>query len=53
MKNQLEDYTTDQMSLKEYIAEFKKGMKKNIMDNLYIMDKDGNKVKVEPKKKKR
>ena len=38
---------------KEYIAEFKKGMKKNIMDNLYIMDKDGNKVKVEPKKKKR
>jgi len=38
---------------KEYIAEFKKGMKKNIMDNLYIMDKDGNKVKVEPKNKKR
>ena len=37
---------------KEYIAEFKKGMKKNIMDNLYIMDKDGNKVKVEPKNKK-
>ena len=34
---------------KEYIAEFKRGMKKNIMDNLYIMDKDGNKVKVEPK----
>lgn len=29
-----------------------KGMKKNIMDNLYIMDKDGNKVKVEPKNKK-
>ena len=24
MKNQLEDYTTDQMSLKEYIAEFSK-----------------------------
>ena len=37
---------------KEYIAEFKKVMKKNIMDNLYIMDKDGNKVKVEPKNKK-
>ena len=37
---------------KEYIAEFKRGMKKNIMDNLYIMDKDGNKVKVEPKNKK-
>lgn len=36
---------------KEYLAEFRKGMKKNIMDNLYVMDKDGNKVKVEPKKK--
>ncbi len=35
---------------KEYIAEFKRGMKHNILDNLYIMDKDGNKVKVEPKK---
>lgn len=36
---------------KEYLSEFRKGMKKNIMDNLYVMDKDGNKVKVEPKKK--
>lgn len=35
---------------KEYIAEFRKGMKHNIMDNLYIMDKDGNKVKIKPKK---
>lgn len=35
---------------KEYIAEFRKGMKHNIMDNLYIMDKDGNKVKIQPKK---
>jgi uncharacterized protein YnzC (UPF0291/DUF896 family) len=37
---------------KLYIQEFRKGMKQNIMDNLYIMDKDGNKVKVEPKNKK-
>lgn len=36
---------------KEYLAEFRKGMKKNILDNLYVMDKNGNKVKVEPKKK--
>lgn len=35
---------------KEYIAEFRKGFKHNILDNLYVMDKDGNKVKVQPKK---
>lgn len=35
---------------KEYLSEFRKGMKHNIMDNLYIMDKDGNKVKAQPKK---
>lgn len=34
---------------KLYLELFRKGMKKNIMDNLYIMDKDGNKVKVKPK----
>jgi UPF0291 protein SE_1024 len=36
---------------KEYIAEFRKGFKNNILDNLYVVDKDGNKVKVEPKNK--
>lgn len=36
---------------KEYIDEFKKGFKHNILDNLYIMDKDGNKIKAKPKKK--
>ena len=36
---------------KEYIEEFRKGMKHNILDNLYIMDENGNKVKVQPKKK--
>ena len=35
---------------KEYITEFKKGFRQNILDNLDVMDKDGNKVKVEPKK---
>ncbi len=36
---------------KEYLAEFRKGMKQNIMDNLYVVDEKGNKVKVEPKRK--
>ena len=36
---------------KESIDEFKKGFKHNILDNLYIMDKDGNKIKAKPKKK--
>lgn len=35
---------------KEYIEEYKKGFKQNILDNLYIIDKDGNKVKAKPKK---
>lgn len=34
----------------EYLKEFRKGFKHNILDNLYIMDEKGNKVKVEPKK---
>lgn len=31
---------------KQYLAEFRKGMEQNIMNNLYVMDKDGNKHKV-------
>jgi uncharacterized protein YnzC (UPF0291/DUF896 family) len=35
---------------KEYIKQFREGMRKNIMDNLYIVDEKGNKTKVERKK---
>ncbi len=33
----------------EYIRQFKQGML-NTLDNVYIMDKDGNKKKIEKKK---
>lgn len=33
----------------QYIAEFRQGME-NTMNNVYIMDKDGNKTKVQKKK---
>lgn len=35
---------------KEYIEEFRKGMKQNILDNIYFVDDKGNEVKAEPKK---
>lgn len=31
---------------KEYIELFKEGFKKNYLDNMYIIDENGNKVKV-------
>lgn len=31
---------------KEYIELFKEGFKKNYIDNIYIVDENGNKVKV-------
>ncbi len=31
---------------KEYIELFKEGFKKNYLDNMYIVDENGNKVKV-------
>lgn len=34
----------------EYLKLFKEGFKKNYLDNMYIVDKDGNKVKVQKKK---
>ncbi|MBE7014686.1 MAG: DUF896 domain-containing protein [Ruminococcaceae bacterium] len=34
---------------KEYIRQFKQGML-NTLDNVYIVDKDGNKKKIEKKK---
>ena len=34
---------------KEYIRQFRQGML-NTLDNVYIMDKDGNKKKIEKKK---
>ncbi len=34
----------------EYLREFRAGFKQNILDHLYVMDENGNKVKVEKKK---
>ena len=34
---------------KEYIRQFRQGML-NTLDNVYVMDKDGNKKKIEKKK---
>ncbi len=55
-KNKAEGLTEEEIAerdklRKEYIAEYKKGFKQNILDNLYIIDANGNKVKVKPKKK--
>ena len=35
---------------KEYLKEFKAGFKKNIIDNLYVLDEEGREVKVKKKK---
>ncbi len=35
---------------KEYLELFKEGFKKNYLDNMYFVDKDGNKEKVTKKK---
>ncbi len=34
---------------KEYLKQFREGMQKNILDNLYIVDEKGNKRKVNKK----
>ncbi len=34
----------------EYLNEFKAGFQQNILNNLYVVDENGNKVKVEKKK---
>lgn len=45
-----EEEQKEQMELrKEYIRQFRQGML-NTLDNVYIMDKDGNKKKIEKKK---
>ncbi len=31
---------------KQYLKEFREGMKKNILDNIYIVDEDGNEKKL-------
>lgn len=36
---------------KQYLLEFRAGMQKNILDNLYIVDENGNKTKVSKNKK--
>jgi uncharacterized protein YnzC (UPF0291/DUF896 family) len=35
---------------KQYLKEFREGMEQNIMSNLYVVDSEGNKRKVEKKK---
>jgi uncharacterized protein YnzC (UPF0291/DUF896 family) len=35
---------------KQYLKEFRAGMEQNIMSNLYVVDSEGNKRKVEKKK---
>ena len=45
-----EEEKTEQDKLrKEYIRQFRQGML-NTLDNVYVMDKDGNKKKIEKKK---
>ena len=45
-----EEEKKEQAELRQkYIKAFKQGMQ-NTLDNVYIMDKDGNKVKVQRKK---
>lgn len=34
---------------KEYLEMFKEGFKKNYLDNMYVVDENGNKVKIEKK----
>lgn len=36
---------------KEYLKLFKEGFKKNYLDNLYTIDENGNKVKIQKVKK--
>lgn len=56
-KNKTEGLTPDEIDERaklrqEYLAEFRKGMRQNILDNLYVTDENGNEVKYEPKRKK-
>jgi len=45
-----EEEKQEQMQLrKEYVASFRQGMT-NTLENVYIMDKDGNKKKIEKRK---
>lgn len=41
-----EEETEREKLRKEYIELFKEGFKKNYLENLYIIDENGNKVKV-------
>jgi uncharacterized protein YnzC (UPF0291/DUF896 family) len=54
-KNKREGLTPEEIAERsrlreEYLKEFRAGFKHNILDNLYIVDDEGNKVKVEKKK---
>ena len=44
-----EEMTEQERLRKEYIRQFRQGML-NTLDNVYVMDKDGNKKKIEKKK---
>ncbi len=53
-KSKTEGLTEEEMAeqerlRKEYIRQFRQGML-NTLDNVYVMDKDGNKKKIEKKK---
>ncbi len=45
-----EEETERAMLRKKYLEEFKAGFKHNILDNLYVMDENGNKIKVSKRK---
>ncbi|MBQ9519308.1 MAG: DUF896 domain-containing protein [Firmicutes bacterium] len=41
---------TEQQALRaEYIKKFREGFKKNYLDNMYIIDEKGNKIKLKKK----
>ncbi len=55
-KNKREGLTDDEIEertalRREYLEIFRAGFKKDYLDNMYYVDKDGNEVKIEKKKK--
>ncbi|MBR1444071.1 MAG: DUF896 domain-containing protein [Firmicutes bacterium] len=46
-----EEKTEREKLRKEYVKRFREGFKKNILDNMYIVDEEGNKKKVVKGKK--
>ena len=47
-----DDETEERAALRrEYLEIFRAGFKKDYLDNMYYVDKDGNEVKIEKKKK--